>query len=119
MRRILCVAEKPSIAKAVATHLAGTLQTVSKKQSMLCGVALWKANLEQHNTRNQYIKNYVFTYRFEAWGQCNVTFTSVIGHIIANDFEGRFRKWGGCEPRDLFDAPIVSSVDSVRNLLTL
>jgi len=36
-QQILCVAEKPAIAKAVAQHLAGgQLQTVSSPSSVLC-----------------------------------------------------------------------------------
>ncbi|KAK7923299.1 DNA topoisomerase [Apiospora marii] len=65
--KILCVAEKPSIAKAVAEHLSG-------------------GRSETRNTRNKYIKNYVFDYDFggQPWGNCQVTMTSVLGHITAD-----------------------------------
>jgi DNA topoisomerase-3 len=58
------------------------------------------------------VKNYTFTYQFAPpWGNCHVTFTSVSGHIINHDFPNQFRKWEGCDPGALFDAPIERSVD--------
>lgn len=61
-----------------------------------------------------WLKNYVFNYNFGApWNQCNVTFTSVAGHIVSQDFEGRYKSWQGCNPADLFEAPIVSFVQDV------
>ncbi|USP78505.1 uncharacterized protein yc1106_05779 [Curvularia clavata] len=91
MTRVLCVAEKPSIAKAVATHLGGHPQA--------------------DNVRGiQWVKNYKFDFRFNNWGQCSVTFTCVAGHIVAQDFNERFKKWTSCEPVSLFEAPIVSGI---------
>ncbi|KAF2676149.1 DNA topoisomerase 3-beta [Lentithecium fluviatile CBS 122367] len=87
MARILCVAEKPSIAKAVANHLAGQARAESVQ-----GI--------------QWVKNYKFDYNFQRWGQSSVTFTSVAGHIQEVDFPDRYRKWMSCQPSDLFDAPI-------------
>ncbi|KAI9852659.1 MAG: DNA topoisomerase [Thelocarpon superellum] len=94
-RRILCVAEKPSIAKAVAQHLSGgSFETASI-------------------TGSPYIKNYSFTFSFgPPWGNCFVTMTSVIGHLISLDFESQYRGWKSCPPGRLFDAPIVASVDA-------
>jgi DNA topoisomerase-3 len=43
-----------------------------------------------------------------------VTFTCVAGHIVAQDFHERFRKWHSCQPVDLFEAPIQSSIADVR-----
>ncbi|KAF1958324.1 prokaryotic type I DNA topoisomerase [Byssothecium circinans] len=86
MVRILCVAEKPSIAKAVANHLGGQARA--------------------ENVRGiQWVKNYKFDYNFRPWGQASVTFTSVAGHIQNLDFHARFRKWNACQPSELFDAP--------------
>ncbi|KAF1985294.1 prokaryotic type I DNA topoisomerase [Aulographum hederae CBS 113979] len=91
MVQILCVAEKPSIAKAVANHLAGQVTTTSAR-----GIA--------------WIKNYEFNFNFNAWGHSSVCFTSVAGHVYEKDFESRFRDWQGCSPQALFDAPIVTTV---------
>jgi len=96
MGRILCVAEKPSIAKAVAQHLGSVVRTESIRG-------------------NQYIKNYKFDYNFgHRWGHCHVTFTSVVGHLIGHDFPSSYRKWESCNPSVLFDAPIEASVSEVR-----
>jgi len=96
MGRILCVAEKPSIAKTVAQHLGGVVRTENIRD-------------------NQFIKNYRFDYNFgQRWGHCHVTFTSVIGHLISHDFSSAYRKWESCNPSVLFDAPIEPSVPDVR-----
>ncbi|KAI9703604.1 MAG: DNA topoisomerase [Candelina mexicana] len=93
-RKILCVAEKPSIAKSVATHLSGG----SCQARSIPG--------------NPYVKNYEFDFLFAPpWGQCQVTMTSVLGHINGLDFEQRYRKWNSCQPGQLFDAPVESFVD--------
>ncbi|KAF2621244.1 DNA topoisomerase III [Macroventuria anomochaeta] len=89
--KVLCVAEKPSIAKAVANHLGGRVTTDSVR-----GI--------------QWVKNYKFDFRFQQWGQCDVTFTCVAGHIVGHDFTERYRKWHSCPPADLFDAPIQSFI---------
>ncbi|PVH94649.1 prokaryotic type I DNA topoisomerase [Periconia macrospinosa] len=86
MTRILCVAEKPSIAKAVANHLGGQARA--------------------ENVRGiQWVKNYKFDYEFQRWGRSTVTFTSVAGHIQNMDFQSRYRKWNECQPGELFEAP--------------
>ncbi|KAK5108740.1 hypothetical protein LTR62_007887 [Meristemomyces frigidus] len=85
--KVLCVAEKPSIAKAVASHLGG-------------------GQVNTHNTGNRYVKNYVFQYNFPAWGECEVTMTSVLGHLVSRDFESRYNNWRACDPSALFEAPI-------------
>ncbi|KAI1126665.1 DNA topoisomerase [Nemania abortiva] len=86
--RVLCVAEKPSIAKAVAGHLSG-------------------GEVQTHNTPEKYIKNYVFNYDFgRPWGKCQVTMTSVLGHITAAEFPPEYKKWDYPPPDRLFDAPV-------------
>ncbi|KAI8941280.1 hypothetical protein NX059_002510 [Plenodomus lindquistii] len=91
MTQILCVAEKPSIAKAVANHLGGHARAED-----VPGIT--------------WVKNYKFDFRFQQWGQCAVTFTCVAGHIVAHDFHERFQKWHSCQPAALFDAPIEQSI---------
>ncbi|KAI5859394.1 DNA topoisomerase [Durotheca rogersii] len=96
--RVLCVAEKPSIAKAVAAHLSG-------------------GQAQSHNTPEKYIKNYVFDYDFgRPWGHCHVTMTSVLGHITSAVFPAEYRKWEYPPPERLFDAPvnIVTSEDKTK-----
>ncbi|KAI0002817.1 prokaryotic type I DNA topoisomerase [Xylariaceae sp. FL0662B] len=86
--KVLCVAEKPSIAKAVANHLSG-------------------GQAQSHNTPEKYIKNYVFDYDFgRPWGHCHVTMTSVLGHITSTVFPQDYKQWEYPPPERLFDAPV-------------
>ncbi|KAI1097527.1 prokaryotic type I DNA topoisomerase [Jackrogersella minutella] len=86
--RVLCVAEKPSIAKAVANHLSG-------------------GQVQSHNTPEKYIKNYVFNYDFgQPWGNCQVTMTSVLGHLTSAVFPPDYKSWEYPPPERLFDAPV-------------
>ncbi|MCJ1342181.1 DNA topoisomerase [Peltigera leucophlebia] len=93
-QKILCVAEKPAIAKSVANHLGGGHVNV------------------RHINGNQYVKNYEFEFAFgPPWGNCSVTMTSVIGHLYGLDFRQEFRKWHSCPPGQLFEAPVVETLD--------
>ncbi|RDW83380.1 DNA topoisomerase [Coleophoma crateriformis] len=86
--KILCVAEKSSIAKAVAGHLSG-------------------GRVETSNTGNTYIKNYKFQFDFgRTWGHCEVCMTSVSGHLSAVDFASEYKNWSHPPPESLFGAPI-------------
>ena len=58
-----------------------------------------------------YIKNYCFAYTFPTWGPCEVTMTSVAGHLTSHDFAAQFRGWKSCDPSALFDAQIDTFVD--------
>ncbi|KAK0389099.1 hypothetical protein NLU13_2674 [Sarocladium strictum] len=90
--KVLCVAEKPSISKAVAGHLAGGSYTT-------------------HNTRNQYIKNYSFSFNFgQGYGPCNVTMTCVTGHLTAVEFSSEYKNWQYPPPESLFNAPVITKV---------
>ncbi|OAX81090.1 hypothetical protein ACJ72_04572 [Emergomyces africanus] len=105
--KILCVAEKPAIAKAVAEHLSGG----SSRAVSIRG--------------NVYVKNYEFDFTFAPpWGACSVTMTSVLGHLTSLDFESQYRSWHACPPSQLFDAPVVDFIakdkqgiaDNIRKL---
>ncbi|KAL8824412.1 MAG: hypothetical protein Q9191_005071 [Dirinaria sp. TL-2023a] len=91
--KILCVAEKPSIAKSVAQHLAG-------------------GNFNVRNvTGNNYVKNYEFDFSFgPPWGNCSVVVTSVLGHLTALEFHSQYRKWNSCQPGQLFEAPVITEI---------
>ncbi len=84
--RILCVAEKPSIAKSIANTLGGGI-------------------VEARNSNVKFIRNYDFIYTFESWGNCQVTMTSVAGHISDLEFPPQYG-WGKVRPIDLFEAPL-------------
>ena len=97
--KILCVAEKPSIAKAVAEHLSGG----------------------RFNTRNGgsvYNKNYDFDFSFNPpWGDCAVTVTSVSGHMTGIEFPPQYKNWAGTPIIELFDARIVDVITEVGVLI--
>ncbi|KAJ3190272.1 DNA topoisomerase [Gaertneriomyces sp. JEL0708] len=84
--KILCVAEKPSIAKSVAQLLSNN-------------------NCRAVNTESKYIKNYCFD---STWfGQpCQVVMTCVVGHLMELDFPTEYRSWNGTPIPRLFDAPV-------------
>ena len=42
--------------------------------------------------------------------------TSVVGHIMNNEFIDRYRKWSNCRPIELFEARIEESVTKVRSM---
>ncbi|KAF3085648.1 DNA topoisomerase [Orbilia oligospora] len=92
MVKVLCVAEKSSVAKAVAGHLSG-------------------GRFQTRQTGNKYIRNYDFDYKFNQWSHCEVTMTAVQGHTEEIDFVDRFRKWSDCDPVELFDAPITKNIE--------
>lgn len=86
--RVLCVAEKNSIAKEVANILSG-------------------GRVRPRNSLYKYVKNYDFTYNFPGLGSCEVTMTAVAGHVLSKDFGPEFG-WGRCPPGRLFDAPFLT-----------
>lgn len=91
--KILCVAEKPSIAKAVAGHLSG-------------------GQYQTANTGSTYIKNYSFTFDFgPPWGNCNAVMTCVSGHLTKLDFGPEFNDWNYPPPEKLFDGPVHVTID--------
>ncbi|XP_059126802.1 DNA topoisomerase 3-alpha isoform X1 [Peromyscus eremicus] len=86
VRKVLCVAEKNDAAKGIADLLSN-------------GRMRRKEGLSKFN------KIYEFDYHL--YGQ-NVTMimTSVSGHLLAHDFQMKFRKWHSCNPLVLFEAEI-------------
>ncbi|KAL0205620.1 hypothetical protein P9112_000927 [Eukaryota sp. TZLM1-RC] len=91
---VLCVAEKPSAAKTIASALSNNYQTF--------------------HTSSKYNKVFQFT---GTVGSLSGTFsiTSVSGHIHSISFTHN-EAWSSCPPRDLFDCPVSYSVksDAVR-----
>ncbi|KAH7354441.1 DNA topoisomerase [Plectosphaerella cucumerina] len=99
MTRVLCVAEKPSIAKAVAGHLAG-------------------GNPQTRETRDRFTKNYTFDFNFgPPWNNSSVTMTAVRGHLTGVEPAPAFKKWQHPPPISLFTAEIVTSVPSDKKAL--
>lgn len=103
--RVLCVAEKPSIAKSITQILSGgQFNTVSFVRFVL---RLQSLHPLQRTTGCPYVKNYDFSY---PQTQSFFTVTSVIGHLLEYEFDSMHSKWTSCDPFALFDAPVESSV---------
>ncbi|XP_053654967.1 DNA topoisomerase 3-alpha isoform X2 [Cherax quadricarinatus] len=53
--------------------------------------------------------------------QCHMVMTSVSGHLLSHEFTGNYRKWLGCNPLQLFDAPVVKgciqNMDPIKRTL--
>lgn len=93
--KVLCVAEKNSIAKEVTNILSG-------------------GNSRTRDSSYKFVKNYDFSYNFPRLGLCQVTMTAVSGHILGTDFSPEYA-WGRCPPGRLFDAPLVTKVSQDKD----
>lgn len=103
--RILCVAEKPSIAKAISEILSSG------------------NGFRNRPGKDKYCRNYEFQYRMPpgrsfgvrggaAGDWTDMVVTSVKGHLMGSDFAEAYRKWHVCQPSALFSAPIETFVSS-------
>lgn len=90
--RVLCVAEKPSIAKALANSLSG-------------------GAFQSKRTKNKYIWNYELGYNSPVWGACELTVTAVSGHLTDIEFLPPFDDFNS-EAVQLFSAPIRTKLTS-------
>ena len=88
---VLMVAEKPSLALAIATHLCG--------------------GVEVHTRSNGATPVHEFPGRFRARA-CRFRVTAVKGHVYSLDFLPEFQSWEDCEPAELFDAGTLKSPTS-------
>lgn len=58
----------------------------------------------------RYCRAFRFQTTFPSLGPCDVTFTSVAGHLFELDFVGEARSWRGVDPASLYTAPVVKRV---------
>ncbi|KAI0697280.1 DNA topoisomerase [Cytidiella melzeri] len=86
--RVLCVAEKPSIARSITQILSGGQFTTRPSP-------------------NNFIKNFDFHYGYT---NSHFTVTSVAGHLLEHEFDSAYTSWHSCDPFDLFDAPVLATV---------
>ena len=83
---IIVVAEKPSIADAIAKALASSPIATRADRG---------------------VRTHEFQGRYEGhW--CEFRVTSVLGHCFSLDFAEAYRDWDACDPAELWDAPVVS-----------
>ncbi|RLU22556.1 hypothetical protein DMN91_004834 [Ooceraea biroi] len=84
--KVLNVAEKHDAAKNIAGYLS---RGTGRKREGLS------------------VYNKIFDFNVQLWGQnCQMVMTSVSGHLLNHEFVGAYRKWQGCHPLSLFDAPV-------------
>lgn len=89
--KVLNVAEKNDVAKNVANILGGG--SVSRRE----GYSVYNKVFDFHC--------HVPSLRFP----CDMIMTSVSGHLLNYDFTSAHAKWHSCDPKVLFNAPIVQS----------
>nr|KAJ3421421.1 DNA topoisomerase 3-alpha [Polyrhizophydium stewartii] len=85
--RVLCVAEKPSISKAVTEILSG-------------------GRFETSPTPNKYIKNYEFDQTYQG-RPCTMVMTALLGHLMETEFPAEWKTWRIGTLHQLFRAPVV------------
>ncbi|KAL7304941.1 hypothetical protein TKK_0002738 [Trichogramma kaykai] len=84
--KVLNVAEKNDAAKNIAGHISR-------------GTARRREGLSKYNK--------IYEFNARVWNRdCQMIMTSVSGHLMSFDFTGAYRKWYGCPPLSLFDAPV-------------
>ncbi|XP_014209436.1 DNA topoisomerase 3-alpha [Copidosoma floridanum] len=85
--KVLNVAEKNDAAKNIAAHLSR-------------GTSRRREGLSKFNK--------IYEFNACVWNQnCQMIMTSVSGHLLTYEFGGNYRKWYGCPPLSLFDAPVM------------
>lgn len=68
------------------------------------------------------VYNKIYEYHYNLFGrQCQMTMTSVSGHLMNVEFSAGYQKWQSCQPLALFTAPIEKKVqekmDNIRKTL--
>lgn len=97
------VAEKPSIAEAIAKGLNNANRRMTSK------------SLPVHEFTNPSFPKAPHA------SKCNHIVTSVAGHVFSIDFAAQFQNWDAVDPAELFDAPTVRKPNQgsvVRHLQT-
>jgi len=88
--KVLCVAEKPSVAKEISRILS-------------------EGRLNSRRGHNKYQTILDFECNIPQFGKCQVTFTSVLGHMKETDVNVEYKTWSSCPPRAIFDCPVTKS----------
>ncbi|KAA0168790.1 hypothetical protein FNF28_02337 [Cafeteria roenbergensis] len=94
--RVLNVAEKNSVAKAIVEQLSPSRRPDKRV-----------------NGDYKYCPIYYFRCSLAALGgDCDMAMTSVSGHLMEINFPAHFRNWAAMDPGDLFAAPIQATVST-------
>lgn len=114
--RVLCVAEKPSAAKAIASILSQSaftiVNTLLQIHTYVCVLLTYFFLFVKRRTGDDHVKNFDFTYNFST-GPASVVMTALKGHLLELSFEGGINKsWNDYPIEDLFFTPIVKTVSN-------
>ncbi|VUZ53848.1 unnamed protein product, partial [Hymenolepis diminuta] len=86
MHIVLMVAEKPSLAEALAKIMSHGKHSSRKGSNGACSVHEWNGNFRGESV--------------------HFKMTSVCGHVMTLDFNGRYNKWDAVDPIELFTAKV-------------
>ena len=51
--------------------------------------------------------NKIYEFKYQVNGRnCDMSMTSVSGHLLGLEFEQKYRKWYSCQPSQLFHLPV-------------
>ncbi|OMH83721.1 DNA topoisomerase 3 [Zancudomyces culisetae] len=95
--KVLCVAEKPSMAKAIAEILS-------------------KGRYNRRQGKNKYCGNYDFMYQFNrgrggrGGNNVAVTMTSLLGHLMELRFTEEYRNWSSVDPIRFFSIGVEKAI---------
>lgn len=90
--KVLNVAEKNDAAKNIAGILSRGTCNRREGQSKFNKIFDFRCNVPQLG------------------GQCDMTMTSVSGHLMGFDFEQQYNSWQACRPEALFDARVIQDI---------
>jgi DNA topoisomerase III len=112
--KVLSVAEKPSVAKELASIIGGGN---ARRVSPLSREFLFTRTSSQRNGHSHF--NHIFDIdNCQVKGQtASMSITSVLGHLMELEFDESYQKWSSCLPEQLFTAPIKKEVPSSSSLL--
>lgn len=86
MKRVLMVAEKPSLAASLANILSNNKCTNTKGFNGACSIHEWNGTFQS--------------------SPAVLKMTSVCGHVMGVDFLGQYNNWDRVDPVELFSCPI-------------
>ena len=111
MATVLMVAEKPSLAASIASHLsAGRVSGYCLESAVL--TPPWCPEAANIGLQMQSYRQSLEVHEFEGsfMGKlAHFKMTSVIGHVLSIDFPPAYQNWETTDPATLFTAPTVKS----------
>ncbi|XP_032669264.1 DNA topoisomerase 3-alpha isoform X2 [Odontomachus brunneus] len=112
IRSTLAVCSKPTnvycFVKRFSSKRVMKVLNVAEKHDAAKNIAAYLSRGNNRKREGLSVYNKIFDFNVQLWGQnCQMVMTSVSGHLLGFEFNGAYRKWQGCHPLSLFDAPVV------------